>query len=218
MEPRGVGVLVSGQGTNLEALLRAEAEPGFPARVVGVAGNRGRCRALQLAADRGLPTQALPAGRFGGDLRARDAALATWFHGVGADLLVCAGYDRVLQAPLLEAFPGRILNVHNSLLPAFGGGMDAVELALRHGVKVSGATVHLVEGVTVDGGPIVLQAAVPVEEDDTPATLLQRIHRQEWVLLPEAVRLLAAGRLRREGRRVRILPAAAGAPAAAARR
>ena len=125
----------------------------------------------------------------------------------GAALVVCAGYDRILSDELLDAFADAVLNVHPSLLPAFGGGMTAVEDALAYGVKVSGCTVQLLERGMPDGGPIVLQAAVAVNPDDDTESLRMRIHEQEWRLLPRAVELWAAGRLRREGRQVRIVEA-----------
>jgi phosphoribosylglycinamide formyltransferase-1 len=121
----------------------------------------------------------------------------------GAQLLVLAGWDQVLIPAVVAAYAGRILNVHPSLLPAFAGTMHAVEDALAYGVRVTGCTVHYVTD-EVDCGPIVLQAAVPVYDDDTPETLLARIHEQEHQLLPRAIALQAAGRLRVEGRRVRI--------------
>jgi len=123
--------------------------------------------------------------------------------GQGCELLVLAGYDRILSGAITRAFPERILNLHNSLLPSFAGTMHAVEEALAHGVKITGCTVHLVDPERVDGGPIVLQAAVRVEDDDTPSSLLDRIHQEEWRILPEAVRLIASGRVRVEGRVVR---------------
>jgi phosphoribosylglycinamide formyltransferase 1 len=119
--------------------------------------------------------------------------------------VVCAGYNRVLSDNVLAAFPNAILNVHPSLLPAFGGGMDAVEQALAAGVKITGCTVHLLAAGAVDGGPIVLQAAVAVEESDDVETLHARIHQQEWRLLPQAVDLWATGRLERDSSGIRIL-------------
>ena len=119
--------------------------------------------------------------------------------------MVCAGYDRVIAEELIDDFTGAILNLHPSLLPAFGGGMTAVEDALDFGAKVTGCTVQFLETGAPDGGAVILQAAVPVREDDDVESLRARIHEQEWRLLPEAVRLWCTGRLRREGRRVRIL-------------
>jgi phosphoribosylglycinamide formyltransferase-1 len=205
--PVPVGVLVSGTGTNLRALLEATNQPGFPARVVVVISNRRSAGALDIARAQGIDAVALPVGEFDGDLQARDAAIRDTLLRHGARLVVCAGYDRVLTAPVLDAFADAILNVHPSLLPAFAGGMHAVEDALAFGAKVSGCTVQLLEPGEPDGGPIVLQAAVPVMEDDDADSLRQRIHEQEWRILPEAVALWCSGRLRREGRRVRILPA-----------
>ncbi len=201
----GLGVLVSGAGTNLQAILKAAASDSYPARVVAVAANRSACPALQRARRAGVPSRAFPVSAFAGDRRLRDLEMGTWLVREGASILALAGYDRVLSEELLELFPGRALNLHNSLLPAFSGTMDAVRQALAQGVKVTGCTVHLVDPERVDAGPIVLQAAVPVEDEDTEATLLARIHRQEWRIFPEAIALLAQGRLRVEGRRVRVL-------------
>jgi phosphoribosylglycinamide formyltransferase-1 len=117
-------------------------------------------------------------------------------------MLVLAGYDRILTRPLLRAFPERVLNLHNSLLPAFAGTMSAVQAALDHGVKVTGCTVHLVDEDYLDGGPIVLQAAVTVEDGDSAESLLERIHAQEWRILPEAIAMLARGEIKVEGRHV----------------
>jgi len=167
--------------------------------------NRRSAGALDIARARGVDAVALPVGDFGGDLVARDTALRDTLLRCGVQLVVCAGYDRVLTEPVLAAFPDAILNVHPSLLPAFAGGMHAVEDALAFGAKVSGCTVQLLEPGEADGGPIVLQAAVPVHEDDDAAQLRMRIHEQEWRLLPEAVALWCSGRLQRDGRRVRIL-------------
>ena len=181
------GVLASGAGTNLQALIDA---PGVD--VACVASDRPEARALERAAAAGIPHLAAPAE---GDILA-----FLDDHEVG--VVALAGYMRVLSPAFLARYPGRILNVHPSLLPAFPGA-HAVADAIAHGVRVTGATVHLVdEGV--DTGPIVLQEAVAVDYDDTPAALLERIHRVEHRLLPEAVRLVAAGRVEVHGRRVRL--------------
>jgi phosphoribosylglycinamide formyltransferase 1 len=204
-----VGVLVSGAGTNLEALLTACADPAFPAEVVLVLSNRSSAQALEIAGRRGVPALAVSQAEFGGDAVSRDEAMRDRFLAAGVRLVVCAGYDRILADSFLDAFPDAILNVHPSLLPAFGGGMDAVEQALARGVRVTGCTVQLLERGEADGGPIVLQAAVPVEPDDDAATLRARIHACEWELLPQAVALWCSGRIVRDGSRVRVLPASA---------
>jgi len=129
--------------------------------------------------------------------------------GAGVRLVVCAGYNRILSDEFLAAFPDAILNVHPSLLPAFGGGMHAVEDALAHGVKLTGCTVQLLEPGLPDGGAIVLQRAVPVLDGDDAGSLRERVHAEEWIALPEAVRLWCEGRIRREGRVLRIDPPAA---------
>ena len=204
-----IGVLVSGAGTNLDALLRASLEPEFPARVALVVSNRRSARALDVALGRGVPAVALPQADFGGDAAARDREIHDRFQAAGVRLVVCAGYDRILSDEFLDAYPDAILNVHPSLLPAFAGGMDAVERALARGVRITGCTVQLLERGEADGGPIVLQAAVPVEADDDAAALRRRIHEREWELLPQAVALWCTGRLQRDGGRVRVLPAPA---------
>jgi phosphoribosylglycinamide formyltransferase 1 len=206
-----IGVLVSGAGTNLGALLDACAAPGFPAEVALVVSNRPTARALEVARGRGVSAVALSQAAFGGDAEARDRAMRDRMQGAGVRLVVCAGYDRILSDAFLDAYPDAILNVHPSLLPAFGGGMDAVEQALARGVKISGCTVQLLDRGEPDGGPIILQGAVPVEPGDDAATLRARIHTCEWTLLPQAVALWCTGRIARDGNRVRVLPAPAAA-------
>jgi phosphoribosylglycinamide formyltransferase 1 len=200
-----VGVLVSGAGSNLTALLDACDPPGIPAEVVLVVSNRRSCIALDIARNRGVDTISLPVADFANDSSVRDRATVDALRAAKVELVVCAGYNRVLSDDVLTAFPNAILNIHPSLLPAFGGGMDAVEKALAAGVKITGCTVHLLAAGTIDGGPIVLQAAVPVEEGDDSETLHARIHQQEWRLLPHAVELWATGRLERDGNTIRIL-------------
>jgi phosphoribosylglycinamide formyltransferase 1 len=181
-----IGVLVSGEGTNLEALLDA----GLP--VVAVGSNNTKAKALERAVKAGIEAGAFPTVEFDSRER-RDEELAEWLAERGVELVVLAGYMQLLTTPFLERFPGRILNIHPSLLPAFPGA-HAVEDALAHGVKVTGATVHFVdEGV--DTGPIVLQEAVKVLEGDTAETLHARIQEVEHRLLPAAVRLFLEGKL-----------------------
>ena len=181
-----IGVLVSGTGTNLQALLDA----GLP--VVAVASNNTKAKALDRAAKAGIEAGAFPAVEFDGREH-RDAEMAEWLAERGAELVVLAGYMQILSAPFLERFDGRILNVHPSLLPSFPGA-HAVQDALDHGVKVTGATVHFVdEGV--DTGPIVLQEAVEVRQGDTVESLHARIQEVEHRLLPRAVRLFLGGKL-----------------------
>lgn len=200
-----VGVVVSGAGSNLTALLDACDTPGYPAEVVLVLSNRRQCGAIDIARSRAVEVLSLPVGDFGGDSLARDRALVDALRAARVELVVCAGYNRVFSADVLTALPD-ILNVHPSLLPAFGGGMNAVEDALAAGVKVTGCTVHLLASGAVDAGPIVLQAAVAVHEDDDVNSLRARIHEQEWRLLPHAVELWATGRLQRDGTVVHVLP------------
>ncbi len=200
-----IAVLVSGAGTNLEAVLQACKDPAFPARVALVISNRRSARGLDVARGWEVPAVALPQSDFGGDAAARDREMLARCRGAGIRLVVCAGYDRILSDEFLDAYPDAILNVHPSLLPAFGGGMDAVERALERGVRVTGCTIQLLERGEADGGPIVLQAAVPVEPDDDASTLRQRIHEREWELLPQAVALWCRGRIVRDGRHARVL-------------
>ena len=178
-----LGVLASGRGSNLRNLV----ERGY--RVVAVASNRPSCGAAAFARERGLALGEFSQSRFA-SREERDLAMRDWLLGREVELVVNAGYDRILSPAFVAAFVGRLLNVHPSLLPAFGGGMDAVERALAHGVKVSGCTVHLVTD-EVDAGPILLQAAIPVLPDDTPETLHRRIQAEEHRLLPEAIELIA---------------------------
>jgi phosphoribosylglycinamide formyltransferase 1 len=181
-----IGVLVSGEGTNLQALL----DEGLP--VVAVASNNTKARALDRAVRAGIEAAAFPAVEFASRER-RDEQLAEWLAERDVELVVLAGFMQLLTAPFVDRFPGRILNVHPSLLPAFPGA-HAVEDALAHGVKVTGATVHVVdEGV--DTGPILLQEAVRIRDRDTAETLHTRIQQVEHRLLPEAVRLFLKGKL-----------------------
>lgn len=179
-----LGVLVSGRGSNLRNL----AERGFD--VAAVASNRPSCGAAVFARERGLALGVFQQSSFASPAE-RDRAMAAFLRAAGAELVVAAGWDRVLSDEFLGAFQGRVLNIHPSLLPAFAGGMDAVEQALAHGVKITGCTVHLVTGA-VDAGPILAQAAVPVLEGDTPESLHERIQREEHRILPEAIRRLEA--------------------------
>jgi phosphoribosylglycinamide formyltransferase-1 len=188
-----VGVLASGEGTNLQALL--DTVHGHEVDVVAVASDQPSAPALQRAAAAGVPGRVFLRSEYGARA-ARDAAIADWLVSEGVELVVLAGYMAILDASFVARFPDRILNVHPSLLPAFPG-VRAIEQALEHGVKVFGVTVHLVdEGV--DTGPIVLQRAVELPGAVDPATIHARLRPIEHELLPRAVALMAAGRLRRD--------------------
>ena len=199
--PLGLGVLASGRGSNLQAILEACARPDFPARVVVVVADRERAPALEHARQHRVPAIWLNPKDFG-DRAAYDEALRRLLdeHRVG---LVClAGFMRILTPGLVRAYAGRIVNVHPSLLPAFPG-LAAQRQALEHGVRVAGATVHFVDD-GVDTGPIILQASVLVHPDDTEESLSARILVEEHRLYPEAIRLFAEGRLTIAGRKVLI--------------
>jgi phosphoribosylglycinamide formyltransferase 1 len=197
--PLVLGVLASGRGSNLQAILDAIEAGRCPARVAVVVSDRKDAPALERARRAGAKAVHLDPGAYP-DRVAFDAAVAEVLHQHATELVCLAGYMRVLSADFVRRFPGRILNVHPALLPAFPG-LHAQRQALQHGVKVAGATVHFVdEGV--DTGPIVLQSAVPVLDNDTEDTLAARILIEEHRLYPEAIRLYAEGRLRVEGRRV----------------
>ena len=203
IEARNVGVLISGRGSNLQALIDAAADGRLGGRIAAVISNVAEAPGLQRARAAGIPAHVVDHAGRPREVHDREMLAALRAHDVS---LVClAGYMRLLSAEFIHAFPGRILNVHPSLLPAFPG-RDAARQAFEHGVQVTGATVHLVdEGL--DSGPIVLQEAVPVEADDTPETLAARILEAEHRIYPRAVRMALDG-LRLEGRRVRPGPPA----------
>jgi phosphoribosylglycinamide formyltransferase 1 len=199
--PLRVGVLVSGRGSNLQALLEACRAPGFPARVAVVISDREHAPALDRARAAGVEALWINPKDFA-DREQFDAALVRELEARKVGLVCQAGFMRILSPVYVRAFAGRALNIHPSLLPAFPG-LHPQRQALDHGVTVTGATVHFVED-GVDSGPIVLQAAVPVEPHDTETTLAARILTEEHRLYPAAVRLFAEGRLEIVGRRVRI--------------
>ncbi len=193
--PLRLGVLVSGAGTNLQALLdHYHGGTGTAARVACVGSTRADAPALARAVQAGVPT-----GVF---VRApdRDARLADWLAEHRVALVVCAGWLGILGPELLDRFPA--INVHPSLLPAFPGA-DAIGDALRHGVRITGVTVHLVDA-GLDSGPVLLQTAEAVHYDDDAQTLRERLHRIEHRLLPAAIDLLAAGRVELDGRIARV--------------
>ena len=200
-----IGVLVSGRGSNLQAILDACARPGYPAQVAVVISDRERALALERARTAGVEALWINPKDFA-DRESFDAQLVRELTARRVGLMCHAGFMRILSPVYVRAFAGRALNIHPSLLPAFPG-LHAQRQALDHGAKVAGATVHFVdEGM--DSGPIVLQAAVAVEPNDTEETLSARILVQEHRLYPEAIRLFAEGRLRIEGRRVIVTPEA----------
>jgi phosphoribosylglycinamide formyltransferase-1 len=197
---KATAVLISGRGSNLQALLDAEARGELGGRVALVISNVGSAAGLDRARQAGVAARVHD--HRGRAREEHDRAMLADLHAHGVELVCLAGYMRLLSSVLLEAFPERVLNVHPSLLPAFPG-LDAQRQAWEHGVKVSGATVHLVEA-GLDCGPIVLQEAVPVLESDTAGDLAARILEAEHRIYPRAVRLLLEGRCRVEGRRVRV--------------
>jgi phosphoribosylglycinamide formyltransferase 1 len=197
-----VGVLASGRGSNLQALLDASARADFPARVEIVVCDREGAFALERAARAGV-SRAVVNPKDHADRTAFDAEIARILETHRVGLVCLAGFMRILGPAFVRAFAGRLVNIHPALLPAFPG-LHAQRQALEAGVKVAGATVHFVdEGV--DTGPIIVQACVPVLDGDTEDSLSARILVEEHRLYPEAVRLFALGRLRTEGRRVRCL-------------
>jgi len=196
-----VGVLASGRGSNLQALLDAGARADYPARVVVVVSDREDARALARARAAGVSSLFVNP-KDHGDRAAYDAVLTKTLEHHEVGLVCLAGFMRILSPVFVRAWQGRLMNIHPSLLPAFPG-LHAQRQALHHGVRIAGATVHFVdEGV--DTGPIVLQAAVPVEATDTEETLAARILIEEHRIYPEAVRLFAEGRLHVTGRQVSI--------------
>jgi phosphoribosylglycinamide formyltransferase-1 len=198
-----VGVLVSGGGTNLQALLDASADPTFPARIVLVGCNRGGAPALARAHAAGVPVCLVDRAALAKRTE-RQAKLLKSLQAQDVELVVLAGFDEILIPEVVAAFSGRILNTHPSLLPAFGGTMHAVAQALEHGVKVTGCTIHLVTD-DLDSGPILVQDCVAVRDDDDVASLHLRIREREHRLLVTAVRAFAEGRVSVEGRRARVL-------------
>jgi phosphoribosylglycinamide formyltransferase-1 len=193
-----LGVLISGRGSNLQSIIDAVDDGTLAASIAVVISNRPEAAGLDRARAAGIEAIVLSPRAFA-DREEYDAALASELLARQVDLVCLAGFMRLVGRALIDAFPDRILNIHPSLLPAFAG-LAAQQQALEHGVRVSGATVHLVTA-ELDGGPIVVQAAVPVAEGDTVDTLAARILIEEHRLYPEAIRRLLAGGWRIEGRR-----------------
>jgi phosphoribosylglycinamide formyltransferase-1 len=200
--PLPIAVLVSGTGTNLQALL--DTVHGHEAEVIAVASSAPGALALERAAARGVATAVFERSAYA-DREARDAAMAAWLVERGVRLVVLAGYMELLTFHFLERFPGAIINVHPSLLPAFPG-LRAIEKAVAYGVKVFGVTVHFVDA-GVDSGAVILQRAVELPHASEPAEVLAALRPLEHALLPEAVRLFARGALRADPENPRrILP------------
>jgi phosphoribosylglycinamide formyltransferase 1 len=199
-----IGVLISGSGTNLQAIIDRIAEDGLPAEVRVVISNKADAYGLERARNAGIPTvhidQKAHADRVAYNTAIRDELLER-----GVEYVVMAGYMKLLGKEVLDAFPMHVLNLHPALLPSFRGAHGIAE-AFDYGVKVTGVTVHFADE-EFDRGPILAQMAVRIEESDTLETLEAKIHAIEHVLFPEAIRLVAEGRVVIEGRKVRVLPA-----------
>jgi len=194
-----LGILISGRGSNMAAIARAIAEGRLKgAEIAVVISNRADAPGLEWAREQGLAAVAIPSR--GVDRETYDRRVIEELRARKVDLVCLAGYLRMISGRFVEEFAGRILNIHPSLLPAFPG-LDAQHQALTHGVKFTGCTVHFVDQ-GLDSGPIILQAAVPVRDDDTVESLSARILKEEHRLYPEAIARVLEGRYRIEGRRV----------------
>lgn len=202
---KNIVILISGRGSNMEAIVQACAREAWPARVAAVISNRADAEGLQFAAARGIPTAVLDHKSYP-DRAAFDAALAARIDGFAPDLVVLAGFMRILTDGFVERYAGRMLNIHPSLLPCFPG-LRTHEQALDAGVKVHGATVHFVTA-TLDHGPIVIQAALEVRDSDSPLSLAERLLDSEHRIYPQAVRWFVEGRLHVQHGVVRVEPAA----------
>jgi len=193
-----LGVLISGRGSNFEAIAERIAAGQLAAEIAVVISNRGEAPGLEIARRRGLPAVVVPSK--GLDREVYDRMLIEELRRRQVELVCLAGFMRLLSATFVRAFPNRILNIHPSLLPAFPG-LDAQHQALEHGVRISGCTVHFVDEY-LDAGPIVVQAAVPVLDSDTAESLAARILQEEHRIYSEALRIVIGGKYRIEGRRV----------------
>jgi phosphoribosylglycinamide formyltransferase-1 len=194
---RRVAILISGRGSNMAALIDAARRADFPAEIVVVISNRADAAGLEKAAAQGIPTMVIESKPFGKDRAAFEAMLQRVLDENNVELICLGGFMRLFTAEFVQRWYGRMLNIHPSLLPSFPG-LDPHGQALKAGVKLSGATVHFVIAET-DAGPIVMQGAVVVADDDTPETLAARVIRIEHRIYPEALRLVASGRVRLEG-------------------
>jgi phosphoribosylglycinamide formyltransferase-1 len=193
-----LGILLSGRGSNFEAIADEVAAGRIDAEIAVVISNRPEARGLEAARGRGLPAVSIPSK--GLDREDYDALLVRELKAKAVDLVCLAGFMRLLSATFVRAFPQRILNIHPSLLPAFPG-LDAQKQALEHGVKITGCTVHLVDEF-LDAGPIVMQSAVPVLDEDTVESLSARILQEEHQIYSQAIRIMLGGNFRIAGRRV----------------
>jgi len=200
--PLPLGILASGSGTNLQAIIDAIDEGRVPAEIRVVVCNRAKAKALERAEHHNLPVAIVDHKAFA-SREAFDERIVEVLREKGVELVCLAGFDRLLSPVFIRAFPERILNIHPALLPAFPG-LQAQRQALDYGVRIAGCTVHIVDEKT-DHGPIVIQAAVPVYSDDTVESVSERILAEEHHIYPEAICLFAEGKVRVEGRRVRIL-------------
>jgi phosphoribosylglycinamide formyltransferase-1 len=193
-----LGILISGRGSNFEAIANSIDAGAIDARIAVVIANRAAARGLEIARQRGINAVCIPSK--GLDREVYDRMLLEELDKYAVDLVCLAGFMRLLSASFIRHFPNRILNIHPSLLPAFPG-LDAQHQALAHGVKITGCTVHFVDE-ELDAGPILIQAAVPVRDDDTVDTLSARILEEEHRIYSEAIRTVLSGNYRLEGRRV----------------
>jgi len=199
-----VAVLASGRGSNFKAIADACRDENFPARIACLVTDNAKALALEIAADHGIESFTVPVKEKKGRLpEESENEIADICEKCGADLIVLAGFMRILKGAILDRFDGRIMNIHPALLPSFKG-LHGVRQALEYGVKVAGCTVHFVDR-TIDGGAIILQAAVPVNDDDDEDSLFQRVNKEEHRIYVKAVELFATGKLQQDGRRVRIL-------------
>jgi len=193
-------ILISGRGSNMEALLKAKAAGELPVEIAAVISNRPDAKGLVTAQAAGIATQVVDHKAYAGR-EAFDTALAECIDGFAPDLVVLAGFMRILTEGFVSHYTGRLLNIHPSLLPSFPG-LHTHQKAIDEGVRIHGCTVHFVTPA-LDHGPVVIQAAVPVLDDDSEDTLAARVLAQEHQVYPRAVRWFAEGRLRLEGQRVR---------------
>ncbi|MDQ5918877.1 MAG: phosphoribosylglycinamide formyltransferase 1 [Pseudomonadota bacterium] len=198
---KAIVILISGRGSNMEALLAAVVRGELPVRIAAVISNRPDAKGLETAAAQGVPTAVVDHKGYAGR-EAFDAALAACIDGYAPDLVVLAGFMRILTEDFVRHYEGRLLNIHPSLLPSFPG-LHTHQRALEEGVRIHGCTVHFVTPA-LDHGPVVVQAAVPVLDSDDEAALAARVLQQEHIVYPLAVRWFAEGRLRLEGGRVQL--------------